>query len=556
MITITPQGNVYLCKTPLEKDYKHQLTFATANAQQTYFASKVQYTCTDFTYMKKDNQIVVDYPIDQINSCNYLFYKNTGFTNKYYYCFITNMEYVNENATRITFETDVWQTYQLELTYKKSFVEREHVNDDTFGKHTVPENLETGEYVINAYENVDEYAVDDIIVVACTKLPKEIMSTLLSGTLPTKMYSGTFSGLFYITFETVNDATKFLLVMDGQGIGETVYSVFQVPKSILSSSTLSYTSATCEANLNYPLLENMTISVNLTFKYMIIANSGNATTMKANKTITMNTTLNGYTPKNNKMFTGEFNYMYVTCNGGEDAKYNYEDFYNASPSFNLYGALTPGGSTKLVPKNYMLYNQASGEHDTNTPWGLTGCKFPICSWNSDSYTNWLTQQGTNATGETLSSLTTLGVGLATGNPLAIGMAGINALVDPIEDLVTKKEHRRTMPPQAKGNINAGDVIHAMGKNQFFIYQMSVRYEYAKIIDDYLTAYGYRVNEQKTPNVTGRTYWNYVKTRECNIEADIPQEHLQQIKDMFNKGVTFWHDPTKFLDYSQSNTIVS
>ena len=41
MISITPQGQVYLCKTPLENDYKNQLTFADATAQQTYFNSKI-----------------------------------------------------------------------------------------------------------------------------------------------------------------------------------------------------------------------------------------------------------------------------------------------------------------------------------------------------------------------------------------------------------------------------------------------------------------------------------------------------------------------------------
>ena len=38
-ITITPAGQLYLCKTPLENDYKNQLTFANATAQYNYFVS-------------------------------------------------------------------------------------------------------------------------------------------------------------------------------------------------------------------------------------------------------------------------------------------------------------------------------------------------------------------------------------------------------------------------------------------------------------------------------------------------------------------------------------
>ena len=68
MITITPQGSVCLCKTPLEKDYKHQLTFATATAQSNYFnGSSVKFkTYSDYTYIKKDGtEKTVTYTVDE-----------------------------------------------------------------------------------------------------------------------------------------------------------------------------------------------------------------------------------------------------------------------------------------------------------------------------------------------------------------------------------------------------------------------------------------------------------------------------------------------------------
>ena len=105
-ITVSPQGNIYLCKTKLENDYKNQLTFTNASAQSTYFASTIQKTYSNYTYVKKDNYIQVSDNIDTIIECNYLYYVNTGFTTKKYYCFITRMEYINENCTRIYFETE------------------------------------------------------------------------------------------------------------------------------------------------------------------------------------------------------------------------------------------------------------------------------------------------------------------------------------------------------------------------------------------------------------------------------------------------------------------
>lgn len=157
-MTVSPQGSIYLCRTPLESDYQHQLTFGSSSAQLTYFNSTIQRTFTDYTYVKKDSIIKVAANIDDIISCNYLFYRNVGFTTKYYYCFITNMEYINENCTAITIETDCFQTWQFDLQYKQCFVEREHVNDDTIGLHTIPESVETGEYITqytNYYDGLD-----------------------------------------------------------------------------------------------------------------------------------------------------------------------------------------------------------------------------------------------------------------------------------------------------------------------------------------------------------------------------------------------------------------
>ena len=85
--------------------------------------------------------------------------------------------------------------------------------------------------------------------------------------------------------------------------------------------------------------------------------------------------------------------------------------------------------------------------------------------------------------------------------------------------------------------------------------MSIRPEMARIVDNYFSMFGYKVNRVKTPNVNGRYNWNYVKTVGCYIEADIPQDDLQQIKNMFDAGNTIWHHPNTFMDYSQNNPIV-
>lgn len=111
-----------------------------------------------------------------------------------------------------------------------------------------------------------------------------------------------------------------------------------------------------------------------------------------------------------------------------------------------------------------------------------------------------------------------------------------------------------LAPNIEGGQNTGDVNFGANDNTFTIRHLRANNESLKIIDDYFTMYGYKVNSVKIPNITGRLNWNYVKTINSNILGDIPQEDLQEIKNIFDNGVTFWHNPSTFLDYSQSNTI--
>ena len=68
-------------------------------------------------------------------------------------------------------------------------------------------------------------------------------------------------------------------------------------------------------------------------------------------------------------------------------------------------------------------------------------------------------------------------------------------------------------------------------------------------------FGYQVNSLKVPNITGRSNWNYVRCAQANIIGDVPQDDMNEIKKLFNTGITFWHNPSTYLDYSQNNTIV-
>ena len=63
------------------------------------------------------------------------------------------------------------------------------------------------------------------------------------------------------------------------------------------------------------------------------------------------------------------------------------------------------------------------------------------------------------------------------------------------------------------------------------------------ISMYFDRYGYKYNEYgKLKNyINNRKLYNYVKTHSCNIAtAKVPLTHLEEIKEIFNRGVTIWH----------------
>lgn len=55
-------------------------------------------------------------------------YQNTSFSNKWFYAFVVNMRFSSGSMTEITIVTDVWQTWQFELHFMPSFIEREMIN--------------------------------------------------------------------------------------------------------------------------------------------------------------------------------------------------------------------------------------------------------------------------------------------------------------------------------------------------------------------------------------------------------------------------------------------
>lgn len=586
MAVIAPNSEIYLIKCPIELDNLNQLSFANATAQHNYFNSLPKLSLTNATFQRKDGTIRWPGSMEDILEYNYCMYRNKSHGNKWFYAFIDNMSYISDNMTAIKISTDAWNTWQFDITWHPTYVEREHVTDDTIGLHTIPEGLDTGEYVCNDIQRVF-YAkrsywsggitpsVGSGAVMVCVQLTTLTLkidgNTTEPSNPPTRcIVNGVPQGTFVVGIPYTKEAMAYIYTLtgayDSAAKSDAIISMYLCPFDVCSWS---------------PLVGSGIWDGGHFYK----AEDSDAARASAITNITIPTTIDGYSPKNNKCFVGPFNYFHISNNAGSDIEFYYEDFIENSPSFLMVSSMEQGGSVNFVPNNSKKTTKTSGGYLTDGySEGIMGAKLPQLSWQSDYYLNWEAQNGKNiaiqtglaAAGFATNAITGFAAPAsqnATMRDTAVqrgyfpdeeaapkvnagGILG-NVLNFASQIATTQNAIRnaKMVPPQAKGNVSGGYLQFADDACCFSIFKMSCRAEYIKCIDDYFSMFGYKVNTLKLPNVSGRANWNYVKTVGCNITGDIPQGDLQAIKAMFNSGVTIWHNPSTFLDYSQNNNIV-
>lgn len=567
MAVITPTTDVYLLKVPLEINDDNQLTFSNATAQHNYFNSLPKLEVHDFTYQRKDGVIRFAGEFDELINYNYVMYRNDAFSNKWFYAYITNMEWKSPNCTEISIKTDVWMTWEFDVSFKPVLIDREHTNNDTVGLHTLPEGLELGEMVANGNTtNFGGVGGTGMSNYCCVVEVSQVENTGESATLSYSWASGTHdttpligstyrgtTPLVLGMIENASDSPESIVdIYDFAGLGDAIVNVYMLPKALVPS----YHQITITAHRG---------DETRSFTGAVVPASLSGVVDMGTTSFTRPTTVNGYTPKNKKLLTYPFCFFNISNNAGTCLPYRYEDFSN-NISFKTEGTFGVSGNVKTTPLSYKNVSSDNNAMD----FSINAPKYPICSWKSDSYTNWLTQNAVNMDvawkreligagadilqgtargfigGGVLGSLAGAGVGTLTGGASLISLA---------KDQHLAKTQANMTPDQAKGNMGASDFLWAKYRSPFTYMPMSIKAEYARCIDEFWNQFGYKCNRVKVPNITGRRNWNYVKTVGCYIDGDIPQADMEELKVLFDRGITFWHNPATFADYSQNNDII-
>lgn len=536
-------SKVYLLNTPLEDDMKNTLYFSNSTNQHNYFAGTIGKTYTNVSYQSETKTFRCPDQIDTIRQYNYMMWQNTAYSNKWFYAFIKSMTYVSDGMTDVVFEVDPLQTWMFDITIKPSFVEREHTNNDTAGNNTLPENVELGPYVKNSVTGTQQIGPDDFWYAVGVS---EIIGSMTKE--PSSQVNGLPNGLFYVFTNSVSTLHTIVKMYDTEGKANAIYSMFVFPRMILyirqgDSGSNAYRSSTWSYDKG---------TFHTTFDVYVPTSSSLVGKLIENYTISKPTRVGmSYTPRNNKLLTFPYCYFNISNNAGTTVSYCYEDF-NGNPKFDMDGVLTNGCATKLYPTNYKNMTIFSGDlQDNPYEFGITGAKYPSISWNSDAYTNWLTQNAVNiGIGIGGTALATV-AGVATGNYVG----ATTSLLSGVSNAVSQFYEGSLIPDQASGNTNVGDLDFTKHKNKFTVFPMSIKPQYAQIIDDYFDLLGYKTCRVKVPNTAHRAQWWYTKTININIVGNVPNDEMNKIKDAYNNGLTFWRNASNFLNYSLSNGIV-
>ena len=523
-------SKVYLLNTPLEDDMKNTLYFSDATAQKSYMDNNVLKTYLNVSYQRDTSTFRCPAQIDSIRECNYIMYQNSAYSNKWFYGFIKRMTYVSDGMTDVQFEIDPIQTFMFDITVRPSFVEREHTNNDTVGANTVPEAVERGEYISNGFQRDNNLESLAYLVQATQHYNYKSDGTGQSGQSATDFGGVANVGtVFYVT--SVLDLVWLVGKYDEAGKGNAIINVYVVPREIVDNKPTNPITSSGE---------NWWRGMSAPHTYT--------------KTITKQTTLNGYTPRNKKLLTYPYNVLVLDNNNGSSVTMKYEDFSTSDCEFEVEGVPTCGCSIKCVPLNYKGESRYQQE-------GIMAGKFPTCGWVNDAYTNWMTQNAVNLNIGTVAEIahTVTGViGGASSGGSSGAMSAVNSIVGGVSSIAStigEVYQHSLLPPTAGGNINGGDINTCYQMNKFYFIKLSVKAEYARIIDDYFDMFGYATHRVKTPNTNHRANWWYTKTIDCNITGDVPNDYMNEIKQAYNNGITFWRNPSNFLNYSVSNGIV-
>ena len=585
---------------PFSNDYKHTRWFDTKGQQETYFQSKVPvHTITNANFQKIEgkNFIAVNKSVEELHNINYMIFKNSQYSNRWFYAFVTRLEYKQRNTTYVHFELDVFQTWKWDMDFKPSYVVREHCklwnSDGTPVVNTIDEGLDYGK----EYDIVAEYnyrPMDNVrwlVIVSKSRIDDGIYQGMI---FPSR--SGVVQPLsYYLIPYNINTGFAYDFIDENNDQHTITDPVLALMDIYTNESTVNeIVSIYHTENIGVPVIVNDidelhgtikldTSSPDFTLIYPETISGDSITTriLHAHEILEFESTKeviysNKYSGFRNVSESKLLMYPYCVTTL-DDFKGNRVDIKHEYINKNQLELISHGslGTSNKVSFSISGYNHNGISSNASDRLSLeNGCinnnpnDVPILTeylssflqGNRNSLQNQKNQYAFNGVVDTASGITTGIMSAMFGNPVGAVQGAVNAIkgggnaMYNIKGLQAKQQDIANKPPQISkmGSNTAFD--YGNRYNGIWILKKQIKQEYIDKLTDFFNMYGYMVNKVKVPNFHTRQYWNYVQTESCVITGDFNNEDLNDLKAVFDRGITFWHTDD-VGNYSLSNGVL-
>ena len=275
---VEPNTQIHILQgVPLSKSYEHTVRYKNATEQYNGFISYLKHTLNNYSYQRAGlGTIRVQLPYSQVYNCNYMMFKNTSYEDRWFYAFITGASYLSNDVTEVYYMIDVMQTFAYDYQFKKCFIERAHESTDIIYDNTQPEGMELGpDYRINNWHTINLIDKDD------TKKKFLILATTTAtgGKVTCGVRSNTVMGLAYVECTGVDDVKSTVQLYIDNGYGTNIVAIYTLASEV--SSQIEFT---------------------------------------------RKNTMDGYTPKNMKLYSYPFSFIEMNNRIGDSLELKYENF--------------------------------------------------------------------------------------------------------------------------------------------------------------------------------------------------------------------------------------
>jgi len=530
MTAIAPNTVIRFGQVNLPKDMSDTFYFANETQQREYFQAFLTTVYTKFTYQREHrNYVKIEINSEQdADEWDYMMFQNTTYGNKWFYAFVTETEWINNLTVKIYYEIDYIQTYLFNYEEQSTWIERTHTRTDEIGDNIIPETFDLGEYVFNnPNRNTPNWdlATDPVLI---------LMVTDSHGTIVDNMYIG---GKLYALPCSEGDEQYIESIISQYTIDQDLIAAYIVPEML----TMFYEFDPSDDG-------------------RVIGNSEDSVIELALPNVSDNDTLDGYRPTNNKLYTYPYNFIYVTDNNNNEMILRYE-FYTADANNKLWilmkGTILNPPTLNIYPDpakykkggNVSIY-RGEGVHVENI--AIAG--FPQAAFNYDAYAQW---QGRSMvpniikTGAALVGGAVVGY-FTGGTGASIGAAAGASAVSVASSLLSQGYSAKAEGGISKGTFSTGSSPITTRIYNVTACRASITSQYAEMIDNYFTMFGYAIKKLDVPSRYARTRFTYIKTVGCIIKGDLPTTAKKIIQDRYDNGIRFWADRENIGNYAADN----